>query len=111
MLASLRAHLSPGGLCFLVVPRTCVERSSRTTPVAFDAVLARAGFRELERRDTPKLLHLCLETADAPSPRPAAPRGEASKPRRKKTNDFHITLPGDVPAPDESKRKRKRKRP
>ena len=93
--ANLAAHLKPAGLCFVVLPLTCLERSSKTTPGAFDAALAAAGLRELERRATPKLLHLCLERSDAPDPRPAAPAAGAElRPRRKKTNDFHVVLPG-----------------
>ena len=52
MVAGLVAHLRPGGLCFLVVPRSCLERSAATTPARFDAVLRRAGLVELERRAT-----------------------------------------------------------
>lgn len=95
MVANLFAHLKPGGLCFLVLPLTCVERSSRTTPDAFDALLRAAGFRELERRLTPKLLHVCLEATGGSAPRPSQPVAADARPkvRRKKTTDFHVVLP------------------
>ena len=96
MVAGLRAHLKAGGHCFLVLPRSCVERSRKLTPARFDDVLARAGLVERERRVTPKLLCLCLE---AGAPGPAAPTaaegGDALRPRRRKGNDFDIVLPGD----------------
>ena len=45
MVAGLVAHLRPGGLCFLVVPRSCLERSAATTPARFDAAPATRGPR------------------------------------------------------------------
>ena len=93
MVAGLVAHLRAGGLCFLVVPRSCLERSAATTPARFDAVLRRAGLVELERRATPRLLHPASPPAGAdaaPAPAPSAP----TRPRRKKANsEFDVVLP------------------
>jgi 25S rRNA (adenine2142-N1)-methyltransferase len=91
MVAGLVAHLRPGGLCFLVVPRSCLERSLATTPARFDAVLRRAGFVELERRATPRLLHLCLAAGGAGGGE-VAPEHRL-RVRRKKANDFAVSLP------------------
>ena len=92
MVAGLVAHLRPGGLCFLVVPRSCLERSAATTPARFDAVLRRAGLVELERRATPRLLHLCLAAGGADAAPAPAPEHRL-RPRRKKANEFDVVLP------------------
>ena len=92
MVAGLVAHLRPGGLCFLVVPRSCLERSAATTPARFDAVLRRAGLVELERRATPRLLHLCLAAGRADAGPAPAPEHRL-RPRRKKANEFDVVLP------------------
>ena len=92
MVAGLVAHLRPGGLCFLVVPRSCLERSAATTPARFDAVLRRAGLVELERRATPRLLHLCLAAGGADAAPAPAPE-HRPRPRRKKANEFDVVLP------------------
>ena len=92
MVAGLVAHLRPGGLCFLVVPRSCLERSAATTPARFDAVLRRAGLVELERRATPRLLHLCLAAGGADAGPAPAPEHRL-RPRRKKANEFDVVLP------------------
>ena len=92
MVAGLVAHLRPGGLCFLVVPRSCLERSAATTPARFDAVLRRAGLAELERRATPRLLHLCLAAGRADAGPAPAPEHRL-RPRRKKANEFDVVLP------------------
>ena len=92
MVAGLVAHLRPGGLCFLVVPRSCLERSAATTPARFDAVLRRAGLVELERRATPRLLHLCLAAGRADTGPAPAPEHRL-RPRRKKANEFDVVLP------------------
>ena len=65
MVAGLVAHLRPGGLCFLVVPRSCLERSAATTPARFDAVLRRAGPRGAR----------AARDAAAPAPLPRRRRG------------------------------------
>ena len=92
MVAGLVAHLRPGGLCFLVVPRSCLERAAATTPARFDAVLRRAGLVELERRATPRLLHLCLAAGGADAAPAPAPEHRL-RPRRKKANEFDVVLP------------------
>ena len=92
MVEGLVAHLRPGGLCFLVVPRSCLERSAATTPARFDAVLRRAGLVELERRATPRLLHLCLAAGGADAAPAPAPEHRL-RPRRKKANEFDVVLP------------------
>ena len=92
MVAGLVAHLRPGGLCFLVVPRSCLERSAATTPARRRTASKRAGVVELERRATPRLLHLCLAAGGADAAPAPAPEHRL-RPRRKKANEFDVVLP------------------
>lgn len=104
MVANIRAHLKPGGAAFLVVPRTCLERSSRSRPADFFSCLEASGFKIVERKYTPRLVHVGLQADDAPAPwAPGVADGDAPKARKKKTTDFAVSLPG-APAP---RRKRK----
>mmetsp|Transcript_13456 Transcript_13456/g.54008 ORF Transcript_13456/g.54008 Transcript_13456/m.54008 type:complete len:193 (-) Transcript_13456:650-1228(-) len=110
MLAKIRRHLGPPrddetsstnkGLLFLVVPRTCVERSRAMRPARFAEVLAEAGFGEIvDRRESPKLLHLCLRAtapATAGDGRADVVPSSSAQPKRRPTNDFDIVLPASV---------------
>lgn len=76
---------------FLVIPRTCVERSAKTTPEQFFRHLRRIGFAILQTKISPKLLHLILSTsggkeADSYYTGNAPPLSS----KIKKTNDFSI---------------------
>ena len=69
-----------------------VSRWRPSTPARFDAVLRRAGLVELERRATPRLLHLCLAAGGADAAPAPAPEHRL-RPRRKKANEFDVGLP------------------
>lgn len=93
------------GLVFLVLPRSCLERSRATTPAAFDGALRALGFEEVERRLTPKLLHLILTPLVHPfrpptfaSTRPFSvsdPKTPMLR-RRKPINDFAVAVPLNI---------------
>ncbi|KAJ1455207.1 putative methyltransferase-domain-containing protein [Pelagophyceae sp. CCMP2097] len=128
MLELLRKHLrTDEALLFLVLPRACVERSKLMTAGRFDAVLRAVGFVELERKETPKLLHLVLSRtkpsaaaraeADAEGalaeaePRQPAPQPDGAAPRRRIAGDFDLQFPAPNTKPKakaQSKAKKQR---
>lgn len=104
MLMRMR-DMATDGLVFLVLPRSCLERSRVTTPAAFDDALRALGFEEVERRLTPKLLHLILTPSAHPFRPPSFARTKPfslSAPktpmlrRRKPINDFAVAVPLNV---------------
>jgi len=55
MLARLFHHLRPGGLCFLTLPKTCLNLSPYMTPAIFESMLAAAGLDLIETKESPKI--------------------------------------------------------
>ncbi len=77
MLRGLRAHLRPGGLCFVMLPLRCVASSPFTTRDTFAAALAAAGLEVLETKESPKVAFICARAValpDAAARRAAAAR-------------------------------------
>ncbi|KAJ8599479.1 hypothetical protein CTAYLR_010491 [Chrysophaeum taylorii] len=92
MLRKLREH-ALGGLVFLVIPRSCVEKSRRMTPSKFETILDDVGFLQLRRHLTPKLIHLCLTPKSHPFPAAAEMEPPVERLRvHKPANDFDIPL-------------------
>lgn len=65
MLARMAAHLRPGGVAFIVLPRRCVEAAGSETYASFEAAAAAAGLAPvLARRSSPKLAFWAVRGAE-----------------------------------------------
>lgn len=62
MLARLYHQLIPGGLCFLTLPRLCLNQSPHLSIERFQALLARTGvgFEIVETKESPKIAFFIL---------------------------------------------------
>jgi len=70
MLARLKAHLTPSGLLFLVLPTRCITSRQVGGADAFKALLELLGFQEvqhnaLEKKVTPKLTFYVLQNSNS----------------------------------------------
>lgn len=65
MLARLRVHLAEPrtkpAICFLMLPKLCLEKSMYITKEIFEEMLASCGFHIVQTRETPKVQFYCLE--------------------------------------------------
>ena len=77
MLRGLRAHLRPGGLCFVMLPLRCVASSPFTTRDTFAAALAAAGLEVLETKESTKVVFICARAVTMPDA--AARRAAAAR--------------------------------
>jgi 25S rRNA (adenine2142-N1)-methyltransferase len=95
MLRVAHAALRPGGLLFVALPAPCVQNSRYLTPEHFTALLADAGFQQLEHRARPggRLAYWLFRSLLASS---AKGTGDFEKKRVLRTgadrNNFCITL-------------------
>ena len=60
MLVRCAAHLKPGGLMFLMLPRLCIEKSMYLERSRFIAILRSTGFDVVKEKETPKVAFFCL---------------------------------------------------
>ena len=62
MLSLIHEQLSPGGLCFLTIPKLCLSQSKYINRELFENILQDGiGFRIGEKKDSPKVAFWVLQ--------------------------------------------------
>jgi 25S rRNA (adenine(2142)-N(1))-methyltransferase, Bmt2 len=68
MLAGYRRHLQPNGHLFLMLPLLCLTNSRHMSVARFEAVLQRAGFAIVAKKNSPKVaFYCCVAATSAPA--------------------------------------------
>jgi 25S rRNA (adenine2142-N1)-methyltransferase len=107
MVKRLFQFLSPGGLCFITIPKSCLTLSPYMDRLKFQEALAFTGLEVLETKETPKIAFFICERPD-PEITQVVSSGSASsivqtklekfrdistiRQGRKYTNDFSIVF-------------------
>lgn len=102
MVCRLYHFLSPGGLCFLTIPRSCLTLSPYMNQSKFQEAIKTTGLEFLERKESPKIAFFICRRPMNTNPRSEATHAEniavyqqmntTSRQGRKYTNDFSIVF-------------------
>ena len=99
MLRLIYQQLQPKGLCFLTLPKLCLDQSQFITKESFDELLTeKIGFVVEERKDTPKIYFWVLQrpiTSETSMPMEFSCSNNVLPPSRKGKkyrNSFHVIL-------------------
>jgi 25S rRNA (adenine2142-N1)-methyltransferase len=101
MICRLYHFLSPGGLCFLTIPRSCLTLSPHMNHSRFQEALQGTGFELLETKESPKIsFFTCRRPENVNSLSEATHADKISafqrlnpiRQGRKYTNDFSVIL-------------------
>lgn len=88
MLAKAHQVLAPDGLLFVVLPRSCIERSRYVTPAYFGQLCRKVGFETAQAHTSAKLAYFLLRRAE---PQPGLALAEPCL-RASGHNNFKIRL-------------------
>jgi 25S rRNA (adenine2142-N1)-methyltransferase len=101
MICRLYHFLSPGGLCFLTIPRSCLTLSPYMSRSKFQEALKATGLELLETKESPKIsFYVCRRPENVNSPSGATHGENISafhqlnpiRQGRKYTNDFSVVF-------------------